>query len=491
MDKKIEEVFPTTLEEYGEDLRGVCPFHNGEGKSFIWYKELNRWICLEGCNGGTPQTIEKFVEMMKEVHPVSYENLCNTFSKWLLLPDKNVLKILLATLMSHSFNADPLWMFFVAPPSGSKTEIITTAAFLPFCYLLSDLTPQTLASGLATKTGTEPSLLLKLKDNVLIMKDFTTVLNMRSEDRGMILSQLREVYDGRYSKSFGTGKKVEWEGRITLIAGVTTIIDTHSSLNQVMGERFVMYRIPQADPEMVAKKALSSLGGEKEMRAELRYAMETYFNSLEKIPVEEIKIPEPIVDALSSLAVFIVTARSAVVRDNYRKEIDFIPETEAPSRFAKQIGTLAKALAVIEGRREVNWGDYYLTLKVALDVIPSNRMRHLIAMCGEEFMITTKTVAERTKYSINGAERNLEDLYALGILSSTHNGIGVPREWGISKDTQKKFKKILPKSEDTLHEVFPEDVSPYIPLLKQMVGEKVAEEKLKDALSLIGFPDSE
>jgi hypothetical protein len=489
MEKKLVDLYQGKLEVWqGEDFNGNCPFHNDVKKNFIIYTDENVWTCLEGC--GSRASVAEFERMSRLANPVSYQDLCNTFDKWLLLPDKNVIKVLLATLMAHFFTTDPLWMFFVAPPSGSKTEIISTAAFLPFCHLLSDLTPQTLASGMPIKNGKDPSLLSKLKDNVLVMKDFTTVLSMRADDRGMILSQLREVYDGRYSKSFGTGKTVEWEGRLSLIAGVTTIIDTHNAVFQVMGERFLMYRIPQADAEDVAMKALSNFGGEKEMRAELKKAMETYFEGLEKIPVDKIEVPMEIKKALAALSTFVVTARSGILRDNYRKEIDFIPDVEAPSRFAKQIGTLIKALAVIEGRRVVEWKDYYLTLKVALDVIPGNRMKHLIAMCGEKFLIQTKVVADRTRYSINGAERNLEDLYALGLLTRTNNGIGNPQEWGISELSQSFFKKILPKDDPLLYTVFPDHLSPYIPLIKQMIGDVVAEEKIKDSLELMGFPNN-
>lgn len=241
-------------------------------------------------------------------------------------------------------------MFFVAPSSGSKTEIISMISKLPFVYFLSDMTPQTLASGLKTKEENDPSLLLKLKNNVVVMKDFTTVLSMRYDDRAMIMSQLREVYDGKYSKAFGTGKKVEWEGRLTLIAGVTTIIDTYSAVFQVMGERFIMYRIPQSEDEHIATKALGNYGVETQMRQELHDAMNKYFSSL-KIPhVRDIVLPEDILQALASLASFVVRARSSTIRDSYKKEITYIPEPESPARFAKQIGTLIKALAVVHNR---------------------------------------------------------------------------------------------------------------------------------------------
>lgn len=410
------------------------------------------------------------VENQVKENTITYKDLCDVIDKWLLLPDKNVIRILLATLVSHFFSTDPLWMFFVAPPSGSKTEIISTAGTLPFVRMLSDLTPQTFASGMNAKK--DPSLLLQLKNDVLMMKDFTTVLAMRSEDRQIILGQLREIYDGKYSKAFGTGKTIEWEGRLTLIAGVTPIIDTYSGVFQIMGERFVMYRIPQARDVDVAIKALSNYGSEKIMREELRTAMRKYFMSIDIPHVLDIELPEEILLCIAYLASFIVKARSGLVRDSFKHELQFIPETEAPARIAKQLGTLIKALAVLEKRRKVNWRDYYMTLHVALDIIPSNRMRHILALSelpNAAPSLTTTQVAQKTDYSKTGSEIILEDLTALQVVQAIRGGTGTPNEWKLSNIAKEYWKEILPKeNEKALYEIFPEG-SNYYPLIKEMI----------------------
>jgi 5S rRNA maturation endonuclease (ribonuclease M5) len=398
------------------------------------------------------EAFKELVEKQSQKETITYEQLCAVVDKWLLLPDKNVLKIVLATLIAHHFDSDPLWMFLVAPPSGSKTEIISTVSEIPFIYMLSDLTAQTFASGLNAKV--DPSLLLKLENNVLVMKDFTTVLNMRREDRGMILSQLREIYDGKYSKEFGTGKRIDWQGRLTLLAGVTPIIDTHSSVFQVMGERFVMYRIPQAKDTDVARKALSTLGYEKDMRKEMAEAMLKYFYSIIIPKASEIIIPEEIIDALSSLTSYIVKGRSAVLRDQMRREIEYIPAPEAPARLAKQLGTLIRALAVLDGRKDVEWKDYYLTLRVAIDIIPTNRTAHLLALCDNDGMISTTQVAQKTGFSKGGSENILEDLTSLGIATVKRQGSGNPNLWEISDEARQYFVKILPKALEGLWEAF-------------------------------------
>src|SRR5438046_1578624 len=84
------------------------------------------------------------------------------------------------------------------------------------------------------------------------VKDFTTVLTLHRDKRGEILAQLREIYDGHYRKEFGNGKVVDWTGKIGLIAGVTPIIDTYHAVNQVLGERFVCFRIKSESGAAVA-----------------------------------------------------------------------------------------------------------------------------------------------------------------------------------------------------------------------------------------------
>lgn len=418
------------------------------------------------------------VKKIKEENTIGYKDLIAVIDKWLLLPDKNVLKVITAALVAHKFSGDPLWVLLIAPPSGTKTELISAIAGIPFVYFLSDLTAQTFASGLNYKV--DPSLLATLKHEVLVMKDFTTVLSMRQEERTMILSQLREIYDGRYTKNFGTGKRVEWEGKLGFIAGVTTIVDTHLSLYQTMGERFIQYRIPQPNDEDVAIMALENAGREQEMRTEIRTAVTKYFNGINIPKVTEIDLPRDILLALSALASFIVKARSGILRDRYSREVEYVPAPEAPARFSKQLGTLIKALAVVDNRKKVTWDDFFLVLKVGFDAIARNRMDHIIVLCNQTELSTTQ-VSQATNFSTAGSQRILEDLTALSILSVNKRGQGQANLWKISSKTKSYFNKFLPKiSLEDLSEIFPE-TDYYYPLIKEILntGEYTDYEKVE------------
>jgi hypothetical protein len=104
---------------------------------------------------------------------------------------------------------------------------------------------QTFVSGFKGKNS---SLLERLDAkglSFLLLKDFTTVLSLHRDARSEILGALREIYDGEYSKDFGNGQSVSWSGRLGFLAGVTPVIDRHHQVLAVLGQRFLMLRLPR------------------------------------------------------------------------------------------------------------------------------------------------------------------------------------------------------------------------------------------------------
>lgn len=193
------------------------------------------------------------------VSSTRFNQVIARMKRWLLLSDVELLRVVFATIVANRMTGDPVWLFIIAPSGGTKTELIQTLTSLNDTYLLSSLTPHTLASGCIG--GKDQSLLMALKSGtILLFKDFTSVLSMHREHRAEILGQLREIYDGRYRKTFGTGQVVDWSGKLGFIAGVTPIIDTHYSVFNVLGERFIQVRMRLPNEIRLAKKAMSDAG---------------------------------------------------------------------------------------------------------------------------------------------------------------------------------------------------------------------------------------
>ena len=363
------------------------------------------------------------------------ELLHSTFGKWLLITDWDALTVTVASVIANRLAGDPLWLFLVTAPSGVKTEYISSLNGLSYTPPLSDLTAQTFASGMRAKK--DPSLLSKFEyGTVLTLKDFTTILSMHRDKRHEILSQLREIYDGTYSKSWGTGKTLNWKGKIGLIAGVTTIIDTHYSIYQTLGERFVQYRITQPDPDEVAEVAMRNQGHEKQMREELTTAVLDFVGELDIEVMPD--LGRGTIKKLAKLSSFVVLARSGVIRDVYgSKEITYVPEPESPPRLAKQLAILAKSL-IICGLSE---GEAYtLCCKIGFDSIHKIRMAVLKLLTEEAGALSTRTVAESTQYPSKTVRRYLEDLAALKVIVVEKLGPGKADIWRISEKTLERLQ---------------------------------------------------
>jgi len=375
-----------------------------------------------------------------------FEALVRLIKKHYLLSDKGVIKIALAGVVAHYFDTDPLWIFLIAPPSSMKTELISALDDITDVYQLSSLTPQTLFSGLRKRKDQtkDNALLTRVGNKILTLKDFGGVLSMRRDDRAIVLAQLREIYDGTFHAKYGNGVEVDWKGRIGFVAGVTPAIDTFYSVFQILGERFIQYRLNPIKEKALGGVAINNLGEEKSARQEIKEYFKTFFNQLKIPSIKDLVLPEDIKMCLVNLACFCVRARSGVVRDHYRKTVEYIPEPEAPARLAKQLATLTYTLAVLEGRKEIELKDYLLALKCGLDCIPRQRMAVLNFLASEDREFKTTEVAEAIDYSSEGARRHLEDLVAHKLIKVKKLGAPHPDTWKLSKRTQKYMAGMLP-----------------------------------------------
>jgi len=347
---------------------------------------------------------------------IKYEDIENKVKGWLTLTDLSVLKVILATVVTNYYPGDPLWLFIIAPPSTLKTELLRGLRKSPRIYTISSLTPQTLVSGFKDKR--DMSLLPKLNNQILILKDFTTVLTINRDSRQEILAQLREIYDGQYKKAFGTGKVVDWNGKVGVIAGVTPIIDTHYAMYQVLGERFIQYRVTAEDPIASASRAIDNNGEEDGMREDIATLIATYLGQFEDSKAwENITTPEETKHKILNLSAFCVVARSSVERDSRSREIAFVAEPEAPPRFAKQLAALGHGLAIINGADVVGPDEYRLIHRVGMDSLPKARRRLIDGLIEVNDWIDTSSMAERLQYPIGSTRRILEDLASLGVLA--------------------------------------------------------------------------
>jgi hypothetical protein len=353
------------------------------------------------------------------VEPLNLAALRAAFDRWLLIRDADLLPVVVGTILAHRLGGEPVWLLLVGPPGGTKTEPLRALYGCPGMYPLSELTPKTFASGLEVPGGHDPSLLRRLTDEILLLKDFTTVLEMRREDLQAILAQLREIYDGRYDKTWGTGRELHWEGCLGFLAGVTPIIDKHQGVMSILGERFVLFRTRLPNRTRLARQALRTSRHEREMREELACAMRGF---LAARAVREPLADDVTLDRIASVADFVTRARSGVQRDRSKRELEYAPEPEAPTRFAKVLLALAGGVALAYDSPIIGAPELRLVLRVAIDCLPLIRHRVIAALAKNAIeadgdALSTRHVAGAAQFSTTAIRRALEDLQALEVVT--------------------------------------------------------------------------
>ena len=174
-----------------------------------------------------------------------------------------------------------------------------------------------------------------------MIKDFTSILSADRNTRASVLAAIREVYDGRWERNVGTdgGQTLTWTGRIVIVAAVTTAWDAAHAVVATMGDRFALLRLRTgAGRRQAGRGAIRNTGGEVEMRKELAAAVGAL---VEHMDTTVYQLSDAEVEQVVKAADLVTLARSAVERD-YRGEIEFAHDPEAPTRFAKQLVQLLR-----------------------------------------------------------------------------------------------------------------------------------------------------
>jgi hypothetical protein len=352
-----------------------------------------------------------------------------TFRRWLLLPDPSPLLAVLGTVAANRLEGDPVWLLLVGPPGGGKSELLSSVAGLHDVHPTATLTEAALLSGSPKREHGDDAkggLLRSIGDfGILLCKDFGSVLSMNRDARAAVLAALREVYDGSWTRHVGTdgGRTLHWSGKVGLVAGVTPSIDRHNAVIGAMGERFVLFRLPNVDADEQAARALAHAGREAEMRSDLSGAVT-------ELLLPGLPEPRPLDDAeqrrLISLSTLAVRCRSAVERDGYSREVELIPEPEAPTRLTVVLERLLAGLDVIGTDRADAWR---VVTSAALDSIPALRRSVLDLLATRDDEAETSTIAEALGYPTSTARRTLEDLTAHELVRRVKHGEGKADTW--------------------------------------------------------------
>ena len=350
--------------------------------------------------------------------PCALGDVVATFEEWLHLPDPGALEAVLATVAANRVETfDPLWLLVVGPSGGGKTETIAGISGLADVHQAATMTEAALLSGTSRRekaATAKGGLLREVGDfGILTLKDFGSVLSMHRDARAAVLAALREIFDGEWTRHVGTdgGQALHWAGKLGLIAGATPAIDQHHAVLSQLGERFVFYRLSVGAAGSKARRSLRHQGREREMRKALREAVCGLFAALDLSDVPAVTKADE--DRLVALTTLVARARSPVVRDSYRRELELVPDAEAPGRL---IGVLARLLTGLRMIGTTNSEAWRVTVKAGFDSMPAARPEAVELLVTRNAPATTTEVATKLGLPNPSMHRVLEDLAAHGVL---------------------------------------------------------------------------
>jgi hypothetical protein len=176
------------------------------------------------------------------------DKLVAEFREWLHIDDPSIIYTLAATKFSHRIPGDTIWLMLIGPSSGGKSELLK--AFSQEGELnIDDLTTHTFVSGYRSKdTNDILDFAETLAQRIWYIYDLSILLSKSCDERGIILSDMRMVYDGKIKKIFGNKYEAEAEcPHNTLICGSTPAVDNTILEDQMLGTRFVQFRIKRGN----------------------------------------------------------------------------------------------------------------------------------------------------------------------------------------------------------------------------------------------------
>lgn len=359
------------------------------------------------------------------------------FSKWLSLPNYDTVDIVAATYLANQLPGKAVWLAIVGPPATGKTEITQALSGCLNVHQLEGLTTASLVSGFKkTKTSDKHfGLLEQMQDGqpyMLVMKDFSAILQKRPEPRGEILARLRDLYDGEIRMHYGNDLDVSWKGKVGMIVCSTGQYDKEIKSLATMGDRFLVFRPRIARRKAICERATRNAGLTNEMRIDLEKAY-SLLNKI-KLPKGDIKISLEARTAISELSDFVTRARTPVSRDWRTHEVDDVPELEGTARVGVELCQLSKGLVLYHGMKNFGVKDVELLESLVFSTIPYSRSLVLSGM-DLQGKVSGNQIAKDLELPQRMVAKCLEDLKFVGVVNWTGGDVRSPKGgWVVLKE---------------------------------------------------------
>ncbi len=305
---------------------------------------------------------------------------------------------------------DKAWGDLCGPPSSGKTEILRALEDGQQRTIMVDTLTENAFSS-AMKDPDDPdkdfSLLYQLSTGrkpigpkVLVIKEFSTILNMRREKSDKLFADLRSAYDGSFVTAAGnTGLETRNDVQFGLVTACTEKLDDHRKTNQTLGERTLVCRIGRELSTYEGRaKAIEfakrmSPARKEQLQAKIRI-------QTRKSIAAAIKLTKTHPDGATMTEEHIlhigkISALATSIRTAPLSKTSYTTLAEAPFRFNGQLKAWGHARVLFDGRTAWNDSDYTMLRRIAQDSMPPDYIRAIKIMY-EEPGLTEDEVRRKT-----------------------------------------------------------------------------------------------
>ena len=182
---------------------------------------------------------------------VAVEEVVSAIQSVCTLPE-SLIKAVLAVCLSVRLNLpSSLWLMVIGVPSSAKTDLVNFLRSSKFTYFIDTLTQNPFASGYVAPEGQKTyDMLPELNNKCFIVKDYTTIFSLNSETVKKLLGELVSIYDGQFKKFSPTRGLKEYITNFSHVGCITpTALNRHTHYMNIIGPRFLFYRIPKLNAE--------------------------------------------------------------------------------------------------------------------------------------------------------------------------------------------------------------------------------------------------
>lgn len=314
------------------------------------------------------------------------------------------LSVMLASVASTKSIGDQLWVKIIGPASCGKSTLCEAISINPR-YIIPKSTIRGFHTGYKDPSGEDHSLIAKVSGKTLMTKDGDTLL--QSPNLGQILSEARDVYDSVSRTHYRNSQSNDYTGiRMTwVLCGTSSLRSIDSS---ELGERFLdCVLMDEIDDDLEdailwrkANQVNRNVHIEADGKPETQYDPELVL-AMQLTGGYVDYLRQNATELLSAVAMDDAALRKctrlgklvAHLRARPSKLQDETAEREFAARLVSQLVRLAKCLAIVLNRPEVDSEVMRRVIKVAFDTSRGQTAKIVAALYESETGLTSNSLS--------------------------------------------------------------------------------------------------